>query len=157
MKVIFLDIDGVLNSDRIARMRRNHNILEMTFDQDAMENLSQIITETGSRIVISSTWRFHYKTENPLWLSLIDNLKQYNLDNHIIGTTEITNIASAKPRWKEINEWLFNKNDIESFVILDDEWDMGILNRNFVRCSGSVGISSSNCREAIEILNRVKE
>ncbi len=154
MKVVFLDIDGVVNTDRIARYRKNHNIDEMIFDEEAMKNLHHIIESTGSMIVISSTWRIHYNTDRPLWISLIENLRKFKLDTLVIGTTNFDDSGVfSKPRWLEIKEWLLENKDIESFVILDDEWDMDELKKNFVRCSGAIGISNSNRDEAIAILN----
>lgn len=154
MKILFLDIDGVVNTDRIARYRKNHGVEEMIFDEDAMKNLEHIVTSTECRIVISSTWRIHRDTMNPLWIALVDNLRKYNLENFLYDTTHFDDpVCFSKPRWLEIKEWLVQNRDIDSFVILDDEWDMDELNSNFVRCSGAIGISRNNCKEAIAILN----
>lgn len=84
MKVIFLDIDGVINTDQIASFRRNHAVKEMVFDDEAMVNLHEIVASTGSRIVISSTWRIFYNTDHYLWTSLIDNLRKFKIDTAII-------------------------------------------------------------------------
>lgn len=154
MKVVFLDIDGVINTDRIARYRKNHDIDEMVFDEEAMNNLQQIVTNTGSKIVISSTWRIHYNTTTPLWVALVDNLEKYGLEQFIVGITPVEDgNPFSKPRRIEIKEWLDEHPEVDTFVILDDEWDMGELTPHFVRCAGSIGISSANCEEAIAILN----
>lgn len=64
MKIIFLDIDGVLNHEDFYRER-----FEKRYDDGAIEHpyseidpktvqrLNKIIEETGANIVISSTWR----------------------------------------------------------------------------------------------------
>jgi hypothetical protein len=159
MKIIFLDIDGVLNTDRIVRMRKNHDIATIEFDPEALNNLSKIVNATKAKLVISSNWRIHQNTDTPLWNALIDNLKKYNLDNEIIDITETEDgEIKQQPRWKEIFNWLLkNKNqEISSFVILDDEWGMDLLDENFVQCSSSVGISDKNCIDAITILNKNK-
>ena len=55
MKVIFLDIDGVLNSGAYDR-RRNWN--ELTdIDESRLPLVKQIVDQTGAVIVLSSTWR----------------------------------------------------------------------------------------------------
>lgn len=157
MKIIFLDIDGVINTDRAIMIQRNHNSEEFVFDQKTMKHLKEIVTETNAYFVISSTWRVHYGTSNLLWNSLIRNLNQYGLEERIIGITPILDQdLRTSNRWKEIQNWLTeNQNkEIESFVILDDEWDMGIYTLNeFVKCQGYLGISEEVKEKAIKILN----
>ncbi|GAV11738.1 HAD domain-containing protein [Paenibacillus sp. NAIST15-1] len=157
MKIIFLDIDGVINTDRAIMIQRNHNSEEFVFDQKAMKHLKEIVTETNAYFVISSTWRVHYGTSNLLWNSLIRNLNQYGLEERIIGITPILDQdLRTSNRWKEIQNWLTeNQNkEIESFVILDDEWDMGIYTMNeFVKCQGYIGINEEVKEKAIKILN----
>jgi predicted mannosyl-3-phosphoglycerate phosphatase (HAD superfamily) len=50
MKIIFLDIDGVLN---------NYNTLGegLNWESNAVKILKRIIKETGAKVVLSSTWR----------------------------------------------------------------------------------------------------
>ena len=55
IKVIFLDVDGVLNSDRTARRTQSG----YTFvDNRQMKNLKHIINMTGAKVVLSSDWRY---------------------------------------------------------------------------------------------------
>lgn len=49
MRIVFLDIDGVLNTDRAARMNQDPNRLD--FDRAALEQLKRIIVETGDTTV----------------------------------------------------------------------------------------------------------
>lgn len=54
IKVIFLDVDGVLNSDRTVRKTQGG----YTFvDNRQMKNLKHIINMTGAKVVLSSDWR----------------------------------------------------------------------------------------------------
>ena len=58
MKVIFLDIDGVLNSRAYDRKR---NWDELTnIDESRLPLVKNIVDETGARIVLSSTWKTHW-------------------------------------------------------------------------------------------------
>ena len=52
MKVIFLDIDGVLNV-----ISQGHDEYGSLFHKHFEDNLRYIIEQTGAKIVISSTWR----------------------------------------------------------------------------------------------------
>ena len=58
MKIIFLDIDGVLNS-RVYDRKRNWN--EQTdIDETRLPLVKKIVDGTGAKIVLSSTWREHW-------------------------------------------------------------------------------------------------
>ena len=64
MKIIFLDIDGVLNheafyKERYERVQNgeklNHPYSEI--DSNSVTNLNSLIADTDAKVVISSTWR----------------------------------------------------------------------------------------------------
>ena len=69
MKVIFLDIDGVLNSDTdFFELRKfGHPVNEIkgskVINRGCLALLQQIIEDTDAKIVLSSTWRHHYTLE----------------------------------------------------------------------------------------------
>ncbi|MNI51788.1 hypothetical protein D3C73_1065290 [compost metagenome] len=77
MWIIYLNIDGVLNTDRAVRLQKNNNSENINFDLESMMNLKMFIEETDLYIVISPTWRIHCGTNNRLWTELIRNLRQY--------------------------------------------------------------------------------
>lgn len=61
-KIIFLDIDGVLNTkDWHCRMTKDtpRDEFGYAFDPVAVANLAHIIDETGADIIISSSWKFY--------------------------------------------------------------------------------------------------
>ncbi|MEH7402931.1 HAD domain-containing protein [Gottfriedia acidiceleris] len=151
MKIIFLDIDGVLNTDRQIRMNNLEQIENIKFDPIAMKNLKKIVDETNAKIVIISTWRVHRQDNGYLWRELIRNFKLNNLDTNILLDVTPVIDKKMKPefREKEILEWLTKHKNIEKFVILDDQWDMGGLNNFFVRCLSFRGITSEIAEEAI--------
>jgi hypothetical protein len=55
MKIVFCDIDGVLNNPGCYSRRSATGIPP---DTDCVAALNRILLTTGARIVISSTWRF---------------------------------------------------------------------------------------------------
>jgi histidinol phosphatase-like enzyme len=55
MKVIFLDIDGVLNSEEFLKKNKNEAI-----DRNNVSILKKIIDKTGAFIVMSSAWRLWF-------------------------------------------------------------------------------------------------
>jgi HAD domain in Swiss Army Knife RNA repair proteins len=54
MKVIFLDIDGVLNCKKTPNPRR----LPYIVDRRLLSRFKRLIDRTGAKVVLSSTWRY---------------------------------------------------------------------------------------------------
>jgi len=162
MKIIFLDFDGVLNDFKLlseASKRGAHkdgwNHLAM-IDPSKVELLNQIVEKTGAKFVVSSTWRIK---------SSIDELQGY-LDHHgfkgeIIDCTPMT---FGGFRGREIRLWLEDVSDegidVEKFVIVDDDTDMGILIDKLVLTSfgngeedGTGGLMQEHVDEIVRRLN----
>ena len=71
-KIIFLDVDGVLNTDSC----RPRDAIKSSL----VERLAQAVLRTGSRIVLSSTWRLHVKYRN----KLVKRLESAGVDRCLI-------------------------------------------------------------------------
>ena len=56
MKIIFLDIDGVLNSSEY-RKRMGRKYYSEIIDRSKMPLLKKIVEATGAKIVLSTSWR----------------------------------------------------------------------------------------------------
>ena len=163
MKIIFLDINGVLNTERYIeeQIKRNNGEFEygmqFNFDPAAMENLKEIIDKTDAYIVISSTWRYGCGEEgDEYWLNLMKNLGKYNLDNRVIGVTPFDHGGSVwLTREEEIMMWLKENSDknVEKFVIIDDSRCIdGALGKYVVRCHQYYGITKCIREKVIDIL-----
>lgn len=111
MKVIFLDIDGVLNSDEYLDKVKNSYIqgIERDIDVGKVKLLKRAIDETGARVVLSSSWRY---TRNARYLKEL--LANYEI--RVDSTPYIQDI-----RGLEIKKWLSENQGVEDFIILDDE------------------------------------
>jgi hypothetical protein len=126
-KVIFLDIDGVLNDD--GRDRENGIIIDSEF----AGNLHKIVEVTGAEIVLSSSWRngvardaLYGSGDDEGLRQLYDAFERHRL--HIAGATPmIYNGPNGRPL--EIRTWLVRRPDVKKFVILDDDtfWNWGWL------------------------------
>jgi len=156
MKVIFLDIDGVLNSRAYDR-KRNWN--EQTdIDETRLPLVKRIVDETGAKIVLSSTWREHWDKEDGkcdadgVYINAI--FAKYGLE--IYGKTPDLGYCGDRP--EEINEWLGSAQEkTESFVIIDDyRYGWGKLAGNFVKTNPNLGLGleEEHVLRAIEILNK---
>lgn len=157
MKIIFLDIDGVLNTsrficERIEQGADKKTRLQWVFDPIAMKNLQEIVKKTGAKIVISSTWKLHEKYNDDTWKALLKNLRDWDIEDAYIGVTPRTNEGI---RGREIKDWLESNNylGIESFVIIDDDSDMEELKEtHLVKCSTHYGLTTKVKKQALEIL-----
>ena len=139
MKIIFLDMDGVVNNPREGRGR--------TLSTKAVELLNKLTEISGANIVISSSWRF----TGPL-IVIIDKLKEYGFryPERVIGCTAL---LENRCRGDEIKLWL-KQVPVESFVILDDCDDMGNLFPNLVKTDHILLMQEHDVDKAIQILNR---
>ena len=111
MKVIFLDIDGVLNSDEYLDKVKKSDIqgIERDIDVGKVKLLKRAIDETGARVVLSSSWRY---TRNARYLKEL-------LANYEIRVDSTPYIRDE--RGLEIKKWLSENQGVEDFIILDDE------------------------------------
>lgn len=163
-KIIFLDIDGVLNTERWHCQTASNELQDeygYKFDPVAVTNLSKIIEETGADIVISSSWKFMGLSKmRKMW-------KDRKLPGNVIGITpntvsdefllnvDLDNMDIMAIRGQEVKGWLMlNKNEITNYVILDDMNDiLQEQESHFVWIDPEVGITSGNAVQAIFILN----
>ena len=126
MKVIFLDIDGVLNTketyDNMYRINGFLSAMEVPIDKFRLEYLKTIIDETEAKIILSSSFRhFFIKREDKLvptsikGKKLYDCFLKYGMDIYDITPT------NGYTREEEIKEWLINNEEVEDFIIIDDD------------------------------------
>jgi hypothetical protein len=147
MKIIFLDIDGVLNNGPWNQEQKGFK----TFCPENIKALNFIIQETGAYIVISSNWRLYP-------YNIPEIFGAQGIQGIVIGETPIMNnivngLYRAIIRGQEIGQWIVNhKDDIESFVILDDDNDMGILIDHLVCTDYGLGLTMNDAKRAVEIL-----
>ena len=107
MKVIFLDIDGViqpynsqsrfkhdlkaLRKELSKKYNRDYSIYHSAdvgacyydWNEDAVNRIKKILKETGAKIVISSDWR-----SEELLDKMKDLLRIWNMDKYLVGETE---------------------------------------------------------------------
>lgn len=148
MKIVFLDIDGVLNSNKYLQSLRyakklseGAGFLDRSLDDTAIRMVNYLCGITGARVVISSTWR-----ESK---DCIPTLRRNGLNTYVHGQTPEIHGGS---RGEEIQAWL-DENKWDKYVILDDDTDM--LDRQqeyFVRVNRRYGITNKDLVKAIEIL-----
>lgn len=184
MKVIFLDIDGVLNGYNfwnlvgwnisyflhIQNWYRNHVREPFGIHEEKVKKLAKIVNKTNCKVVMSSSWRnafwkVPYEKKDGNLKILTDMLNYYNIE-----VIDITPKFPDGRRDKEILSWLSKyENEIESFVILDDErFDLEcFVDTHLVQTSSvpkgkmirghwyeNTGLKNKHVKKAIQILNK---
>lgn len=147
MKILFLDIDGVLiNRKALASSK---GIFPPTPDPEAVKALNRVLDETGAYVCVSSCWRAGKDAEQ-----LQDLLNEWGVDCEVVGKTPY---LMHEIRGIEIQEWLdkfqFDGTIVDSFVIIDDDKDMGELMPYLVKTVFEWGLTEREANFAIRILN----
>lgn len=151
MKVIFLDIDGVMNNTPFI-VKTQHgegfDAYMKKFEPGCIKNLNKILGAVPDvKIVVSSSWRMYYKTNSSLRRLLMEN----DIDaGRLIGATPKRGIH-PDVRGNEIRHWL-RENPVESFVILDDDSDMLELLPRLVQTDHKKGLTEEDADKAIQML-----
>lgn len=143
MKVIFLDIDGVLNSHRTYYTLGNIDEWKC-LDPIAVGLIRRLCEKTNAWVVISSTWRILYDIEE--FKKNFEDIYGWKIP--LIDITENLSV----PRGQEIQKWLDENNEVNEYVIIDDDSDM-LPGQNFVSVNVLHGFSITNYFEAYNYLD----
>lgn len=103
MKILFLDIDGVVNSRSTTNFDQLYPI-----DPYMAFLVGKIQLDTGCEVVLSSSWRHH-----PDGVAAVEK--------RIVKIKDVT--PTKDYRGDEIIEWLKKHPGVERYAILDDDTD----------------------------------
>jgi hypothetical protein len=106
MRVIFLDIDGVLNCKETPNPRK----LPYIVDPKLLDRLNRLIERTGAKVVLSSTWRY-------------DPAGLFSAERWGIPFIDVIPDMPERPRRDEILTWLKAHPTADRFAVIDDEDD----------------------------------
>ena len=117
-KYIFLDIDGVLNSEHTWDDKISDNL-----SNQYLENLRKIVEKTDAKIILSSSWRMYFSENinNPrhiMGIYLVTILAKHNLELH--DMTPFVKGQFSNERGLEIKTYI-DKHNIKDYVVIDDE------------------------------------
>lgn len=146
MRIIFLDIDGVLNKGLVASNSDKSDVLKVLpygwMNKSLIANLNDVTDKTGAKIVISSAWRYKSLGENQKML------KAFGVKGEVIGQTP--RLGQHSVRGNEIHAWI-NENkdllgvypsDFKQYVIIDDSSDMLLWQaEHFIHTDAYAGLS----------------
>ncbi len=156
MKIIFLDIDGVLNCEG----SRSHCAGYRGIDDKKVETLAKIVKATGAEIVLISTWKDGWRKRDKAHQGILANYLDKKLKKQglvVFDKTRDSDGEECFSRGEGISDYLEN-NDVENYVILDDyqfDYDSCSLTENYVKTDNyNGGLTEELAKKAIEILNR---
>jgi hypothetical protein len=106
MKVIFLDIDGVLTSDETPNPRKFPYIV----DNRLLDRFRDLVKRTGAKVVLSSTWR-------------VDPVGRLAAKFYEVPFDDCCPDMPDAPRCEEMQVWLRQHPEVTRYAVLDDDND----------------------------------
>lgn len=157
MKILFLDIDGVLNTGTFC-----HHFGSDSMDPLLVRNLMGVLFRTGCRVVVSSDWRLPCRggtlgilaaltcdrfqpSTPPEWVRLFQD--------RLVGCTADLP-PSGDPvadRTAEILAWLEDEEtlQVDGWAVVDD---LPLNLPNFVRTSDEIGLTEEKADQLVSVL-----
>ena len=149
MKVLFLDFDGVLNSEKYLNTSSEYGVI---IDPQRMFLLKRIILLTNAKIVLTTSWREHWSQSRN---ACDETGKKINaiFAEHGLEIYDKTPQISRQ-RETEIEAWLSEHPETENFVVVDDRYlDSKVIRGRFVKTNNyRDGLDESDANEIIKIL-----
>lgn len=157
MRVIFLDIDGVLATHKEYMMNRTkfrtknpdaeRLRIPYPFNPGCVKVFNEIIEEINPTIILSSDWRIHWD---------LDELNEIFKFNGVIKSPEGRTGVSKKKlsssleddRVWQIKNYLEGLNDVESWVAIDD-LNLSDLKPNFIQTNDFEGIKQLSIKKKV--------
>jgi len=124
MKVIFLDIDGVLNCKATSNPRKFPYVI----DRKLLGRLKRLAEKSKANVVLSSTWRY-------------DPVGIFAAKHAGLPFIDVTPDMPRRPRRDEITAWLKKHPNVRRFVVIDDD-DDGLDNLPLFQPSGDTGLTA---------------
>lgn len=155
MKVIFLDVDGVLNSTDSEDVF--HGFIGI--DYAGVRLLKEIVSATGAEIVLVSTWKLSWEKDNKSRQDILGSYLDERLAEEDLVIIDKTG-GYMTERGHGIVDWL-SEHQVESWVVLDDEIfndyeECGIMPHLVKTNFYDGGLKEKHVELAIKLLNSIK-
>lgn len=134
-KYIFLDVDGVL-----CKMGPNGNMGRYALSRPLLRNLSYLVKQTGSKIVVTSDWRRYPEAMRVLRRAL--SFKGIRIHS-------CTPVMEGSSRMEEIYEWLHQNGQECKFLVIDDL----LIHEDQILCDPEEGLTEAQVLHAIKSLS----
>ncbi len=149
MKILFLDFDGVLNTQEY---RDVHGSSGAGIDRARLSLIKKIVDATEAKIVLITSLRVYWD-KNPDKCDYFGKVINGVFAEYGLEIYDKTPVSDSGKREDEILEWIVDNPEIKNYVVIDD----GVLFARFL--VGHIvqpkdGIEKEHAEKAIEILNK---
>lgn len=155
MKVLFLDIDGVVN--KMENFNPTNRGTRFPLDSYCAFLVGRIQLQTGCEVVLSSYWRYDpeaIKNVSERVVRLLDRTTtKFKWDGKPITTRGVT-YTSHEIRGDEVKEWLSRHPEVTKYAILDDESDF-YEDQPLFKTTFQDGLTDEIAEQVIEHLGRI--
>lgn len=153
MKVVFIDIDGVLNNHKCWNVLKSAWGEPMpAIDRVCVKRLNRLLRYSGAVLVMSSSWRHG---SDASFDRLTDWLQQHaGLVGRFVGRTD-SGQGCAWTRGNQIVQWVEQHPEITDWVALDDDLldsTLGDIQSHAIQTSAETGLRDVDVEKALRIL-----
>ena len=165
MKIVFLDMDGVMNTEdngldaanRSKEKPYSNGWWATMVGPDKVALLNRITSSTGAKIVWSSAWRYSFGFD----LGRAQRFfLEVGIESELVGMTPRKGGTNNHTEWdtervREILAWLLDNEDVSDFMVIDDVVNSdtgGLLKGRVVQPCTLEGLQAEEADKAINML-----
>lgn len=146
MKVLFLDVDGVLNRCALSNQG---------LETDKCDLLADLCRTTGCKVVVSSMWRKYPLCMERLLAMFASRGIAFAGQTPVLTSVTPNSliILSSVPRREEIQAWLKDHPEVTHYAIVDDDTDADNGAGRYVRTRSNDGLQPKHVEAITELLS----
>lgn len=160
--VIFLDIDGVLNSNFWNNSHQKEISDGKLIDKEKIRLLAKLVKNTNAKIILHSGWRFWYNSNLEPIRKESENLSRLLQQEGIViegmtpdfSTKEIRKSRKfSLVKASEILAWLSEHKEIDKWIVIDDlDLHNPEIETHQIKTDSSIGLTIENIQKAENLL-----
>ena len=156
--VLFLDIDGVLNSEDYFYSIPADQLNDIPLDKRCVARVSRIIEATGAVIVLTSSWRGGWD-KDPEKIREEGRVLNKIFAEYGMTIYDKTPVSTRGRRPVEIKEWMESCGErVRRYVIIDDydfDWKKHKMHKHWVQTDYTAsGLTDEKAEEAIALFRK---
>ena len=161
-RIIFLDIDGVLNSNFWNDSHQREISDGTLIDTEKVKLLSMLVKRTNAKIILHSGWKYWFDQDlKPLRLEAENLAMLLKREELLIGditpdysTEEIRkNKKFSLIKASEILAWLEEHEDVDSWIVIDDlDLHSREIEKHQIKTDPSIGLTIDDVYKAEKML-----
>ena len=150
--ILFLDVDGVLNSHTYIRRGGSVNCRTDGIDPEAVKHLQRIIDETDCSLILSSTWRLIHSLSDMRGKLIAKGARSpCPLRGKTTDLSSRGGTIERHSRGLEVNAWIQSAGFKGRFVCVDDDGDF-LPGQNLVQTTFETGLTAAHAERCITLL-----